>query len=55
MQAPCLLMSSFQHADLDNGNIGPKLAITTPPDLGFSEFMYEANEYTYDNDDEISK
>lgn len=53
MQPPCLMVGCFQYEDLDSGNI-PRLAITTPPNLGLDNFMYEANEHTYDNDDEIS-
>lgn len=48
------MVGCFQYPELDIGDI-PKLAITTPPNLGLDKFMYEANEYTYDNDHEISK
>ncbi|XP_032676975.1 acylamino-acid-releasing enzyme-like isoform X2 [Odontomachus brunneus] len=53
-QPSCLMVGCFQYPGLGTGDI-LKLAITTPPNLGLGNFTYEANEYTYDNDDEIKQ
>ncbi|XP_011141861.1 acylamino-acid-releasing enzyme isoform X2 [Harpegnathos saltator] len=53
-QPPCLMVGCFQHTELNTGDI-PKTVITTPLDLGLDKYMYEGNEYTYDNDDEIKQ
>ncbi|XP_014477791.1 PREDICTED: acylamino-acid-releasing enzyme-like isoform X2 [Dinoponera quadriceps] len=53
-QPSCLMVGCFQNTELETGDIS-KLAITTPLNFGLDKFMYEANEYTYDNDDEIKQ
>lgn len=50
-----LMISRFKTETANNSDIS-KIAITTPMKIhGFEEIIYEPNEYSYDNDDSISK
>lgn len=55
MQPSSLIIGHFKIEAVNNGDI-PRITITTPMKIdGFEDIMYEPNEYSYDNDDSISK
>lgn len=49
------MIGRFKSEAANNGDI-PRIAITTPMKIhGFEEIIYERNEYSYDNDENISE
>lgn len=54
-QPSSLMVGRFKIEAANTGDI-PRIAITTPIKIhGFEEIIYEPIEYSYDNDDSISK
>lgn len=54
-QPSSLMVGRFKSEAANNGDI-PRTVITTPMKIhGFEDIMYERNEYSYDNDENISE
>lgn len=54
-QPSSLMIGRFKNEAASNGDI-PRIPVTSPMKInGFEEIIYEQNEYSYDNDDSISK
>ena len=54
-QPSSLMVGRFKNKVANSGDIS-RIAITAPMKIhGFEEIIYEQNEYSYDNDDSISK